>query len=528
MVNFYKATRYWPSGKIILPDGMTINYSINLPTPDELYGPLFEDVQQSRILGDTKTFVDSVPMIAPADIVALYKSQKNRPDFDLTDFIHQHFTLPSQPAADFVSDRSIPTATHIERLWDHLTRSPDPPVAGSSRLPLPHPYVVPGGRFREIFYWDSYFTMLGLQQSGRWPLIRNMVDNFAYLIDTYGFIPNGNRTYFLSRSQPPFFSLMVQLLAKKDGPEVLPHYLPQLEKEYKFWMDGQEKLTIHNPIYKRVVRLPDGSVLNRYWDPKGVPRPEAYPKEVAVQQQAEKIGMAYDTFYRHIRAACESGWDFSSRWLADGKCMATIRAADIVPVDLNCLLYYLELTLTHAYEEAGNNLRSRQFAQMAQTRKQIIQTIFWSHETRFFMDYDPATAQTTQALTLAGVYPLFFKLATDEQAALIHKRVRADFLKPGGLVTTLIDSGQQWDSPNGWAPLQWMAYQGLMNYGLTETAQEVRNRWLALNDRVYGATGRMMEKYNVVDTSLLAGGGNYPNQDGFGWTNGVYLRLLAE
>ncbi|GAA4453344.1 alpha,alpha-trehalase TreF [Nibrella saemangeumensis] len=502
--------------------------SLYTPTPDELYGPLFEAVQQSRVLGDTKTFVDSVPMMAPADIVTLYNEQKAKPDFDLSAFVHQHFTLPSQPASDYVSDRSISTAEHIERLWDHLTRPPDPDVEGSSRLALPYPYIVPGGRFREIFYWDSYFTMLGLQQSGRVSLIRSMVNNFAYLIDLYGFIPNGNRTYFLSRSQPPFFALMVQLLAEVDGRNILTKYLPQLEQEYEFWMSGHDQLSAENPVCRRVVQLPDGSVLNRHWDPKGTPRPEAYPKEVPAQQQAQELGMPTEVFYGHNRAACESGWDFSSRWFADGKSMTTIRAADLVPVDLNCLLYYLELTLATAFSQTSNPDKADQFEQAAEERKRLIQTVFWNTDTNFFADYEHATSQPTSSLTVAAVYPLFFRIATEEQANHVHQRLRHEFLQPGGLVTTLVNSGQQWDAPNGWAPLQWMAYRGLTNYGFTETAREVRSRWLALNDKVYKETGKMMEKYNVVDTTLLAGGGNYPNQDGFGWTNGVYLRLLSE
>ncbi|GAA4417596.1 alpha,alpha-trehalase TreF [Nibrella viscosa] len=498
------------------------------PTPDELYGPLFLAVQESRVLGDTKTFVDSVPIMAPADIVGLYQAQKEKPDFDLADFVQQHFTLPSQPAADFISDRSVSTANHIERLWDQLTRPPDPHVEGSSRLPLPYPYIVPGGRFREIFYWDSYFTMLGLQQSGRISLIRNMVDNFAHLIDTYGFIPNGNRTYFLSRSQPPFFALMVQLLNELDEHDIVTQYLPQLEQEYTFWMSGQEQLSASTPIHRRVVQLPDGWVVNRHWDPKTTPRPEAYPKEVPAQQKAQVLGIPVEIFYSHNRAACESGWDFSSRWFADGQHMRTIRAADLVPVDLNCLVYYLEVTLAIGYAQKGNAAKADEFRQAAENRKHLIQKLFWSEAVNFFTDYDPATRQPTQILTLAAVYPLFFNIATNEQAYQVHQRLRQEFLMPGGLVTSLVNSGEQWDAPNGWAPLQWMAYRGLMNYGYAETAREVRNRWLALNDKVFHATGKMMEKYNVVDTTLLAGGGNYPNQDGFGWTNGVYLRLLAE
>lgn len=497
-------------------------------SPDQLFGSLFSDVQLGHIFSDSKTFVDCVPKLAPGDLVALYESEKHKSDFDLRQFVYDYFVVPEKAADNYVSDTTISTAEHINRLWDRLTRQADAPVEGSSRVPLPHPYIVPGGRFREIFYWDSYFTILGLKESGRADLIRGMLDNFAYLIDTFGFIPNGNRTYFLSRSQPPYFALMVGLLVHMDGPTTLKKYLPQLQREYDFWMDDLGQLTNGDGIVRRMVRLPHENVLNRYWDDTPAPRPEAYRQEVELTETAEPLGIVPGELYTHIRAACESGWDFSSRWFADQKTMASIRAADIVPVDLNCLLYSLEITLRDAYQVTGEHEKAEAFEQFATSRKELIQTVFWNENTRFFHDYDALSHKPTTAITLAGVFPLFFNLATPEQADHIRDRLKADFLQAGGWVTTLNHTGQQWDSPNGWAPLQWIVYQGLLNYGFTETAQEGRNRWLSLNDKVFKATGKMMEKYNVVDAALTTGGGEYPNQDGFGWTNGVYLRLLAD
>jgi len=497
-------------------------------SPDILFGQLFIDVQLGRVFPDSKTFVDCTPKMEPEAILAKYEAQKNEAAFDLSTFVHSHFELPGQVASDYVSDTTVSTAEHINRLWDRLTRPADVEVLYSSRVPLPHPYVVPGGRFREIFYWDSYFTMLGLQESGRVDLIRGMIDNFAYLIDTVGFIPNGNRTYFLSRSQPPFFSLMVQLLAEIDGEAILANYLPQLEKEYFFWMTGEDDLSDAHPRIRRVAQLPDGLPLNRYWDDTPTPRPEAYRQEVELNEETEPLGIVPTTLYNHIRAACESGWDFSSRWFASGQSLATIQAADMLSVDLNCLLYALEATLSEAYALTGNHARAALFEQLAVDRAQLIGQTFWNEQTSFFTDFDLNTGQTTSILTLAGVFPLFFKLATPQQAEYVHDRLKADFLQAGGWVTTLNQTGQQWDWPNGWAPLQWIVYEGLLNYGFTETAREGRDRWLALNDKVFKATGKMMEKYNVVDAALTTGGGEYPNQDGFGWTNGVYLALSAD
>ncbi|MFD2572584.1 alpha,alpha-trehalase TreF [Spirosoma soli] len=502
-------------------------------SPDELFGNLFPDVQLSKIFPDSKTFVDCVPKLAPADLVALYEAEKVKPEFDLRAFVDTYFILPHRPASDYVSDTSLSTTEHVNQLWDHLTRPADPSVDGSSRVPLPYPYIVPGGRFREIFYWDSYFTMLGLKQSGRVDLIRSMINNFAYLVDEFGFVPNGNRSYFLTRSQPPFFALMVQLLAKIDSTSpdesnALVTYLPQLQREHEFWMSCQEELSADTPIRQRVVRLLNGSILNRYWDDMTTPRPEAYLAEYQLAEEAKRIGVDTNALHHHLRAACESGWDFSSRWFTETNTLVTSHAADIVPVDLNCVLYFLETTLQQAYELANKPEKAEALNKLATARKQSIQNTFWNDETGFFHDYDTITNQKTSALTLASVFPMFFGIATPEQAGCIHERLKADFLQAGGWVTTLVQSGQQWDWPNGWAPLQWIVYKGLMNYGFVETAHEGRDRWLALNDKVFKATGKMTEKYNVVDAALTTGGGKYPNQDGFGWTNGVYLALFSE
>ena len=498
------------------------------PSPDQLLGDLFDDVQLSGIFPDSKTFVDCVPKLPLGELLARYETEKGSPSFDLSAFVHEHFTLPDDAAPDYVSDTSVSTAEHIDQLWDRLTRPADVVVAHDSRVPLPHPYVVPGGRFREIFYWDSYFTMLGLKESNRTDLIRGMLDNFAHLIDRFGFIPNGNRTYFLSRSQPPFLAMMVQLLAEIDGPDVLTRYLPQLQREFKFWHKDSGELSHDKSFARRMVHLPGGGLLNRYWDDTPTPRPEAYRQEIELTEQTDRLGIAPETLYTHIRAACESGWDFSSRWFADGQTLATIHTADIVPIDLNCLLYQLETTLRDASMQAGLAEETNWFGTLAKIRGQLIQATFWNEETGFFHDFDAVANQQTPALTLAGAFPLFFNLATPQQAQHVHDRLRADFLQAGGWVTTLNHTVEQWDWPNGWAPLQWMVYQGLMNYGFVETARDGRDRWLALNDKVFKATGKMMEKYNVVDAALTTGGGEYSNQDGFGWTNGVYLRLLAD
>ena len=218
------------------------------------------------------------PNSDPLMILADYRMQKNQASFDLRHFVELNFTLPKENDT-YVPPKGQTLRQHIDGLWPVLTRSTVEVEKWDSLLPLPKPYVVPGGRFREVYYWDSYFTMLGLAESGHWDKVEDMVANFAAEIDAWGHIPNGNRTYYLSRSQPPFFSFMVSLLATHDGDQVLKTYQPQLEKEYRYWMAGADALA-PGSADKRAVRMADGALLNRYWDDSDTPRPESWLDDV--------------------------------------------------------------------------------------------------------------------------------------------------------------------------------------------------------------------------------------------------------
>jgi alpha,alpha-trehalase len=488
----------------------------------EIYqlSPLFEDVQLLPVFTDGKTFVDCVPKISPQSILDTYNSEKNKPGFDLKAFVEAHFDLPKPHSDGHTSDPQKTVEENIEILWDVLSRQPD--AASGTLIPLPHPYIVPGGRFGEVYYWDSYFTMLGLQASGRHHMLENMVANFSHLIETVGFIPNGNRTYYLGRSQPPFYALMIRLLAAVKGEKILSQYLLPLLQEYRYWMKGQEVLVESNSSVRHVHKMKGGEVLNRYWDEFDTARPESYRQDVELAHQSKQDPAI---LYRHLRAGAESGWDYSSRWFKDGHSFSTIHTAAIVPVDLNCLLYHLEQTIASAYLVNDEAAAAAKYTALAEKRKQAIQQYCWNERTGFFVDFDTTDNRPTQELTLAGIAPLYFKIATQQQADLAAAIIEQRFLKPGGLITTLKQTGQQWDAPNGWAPLQWMAVVGLDNYGHVALAATIAQRWLQLNTDVFKRTGKLMEKYNVVDTAAAAGGGEYEGQDGFGWTNGVYLAL---
>jgi alpha,alpha-trehalase len=494
-------------------------------TPAQLYGQLFEEAQIERVFSDGKTFVDAVPRDAPAMVMQRYQQERGKPGFDLAAFVLRNFTVRPAKERAYRSNLGEDVCTHIDNLWRVLERQPDEHAAYSSLLPLPRPYVVPGGRFGEIYYWDSYFTMLGLDESGRHDLAFAMAENFASLIDRYGHIPNGNRTYYLSRSQPPFFASMVELIAARSRVPAAAYvtFLPALSKEYAFWMEGAETLE-PGEAHRRVVRLKDGTLLNRYWDDRDSPREESYREDLATARASNRPAAEV---YRDLRAGAETGWDFSSRWLADGKTLATIRTTALVPVDLNSLLFHLETTLANAYASSHKPEKAAELSARAAVRKAAVLRYLWDPNAGVFTDYLWREGVATGQVTAATVFPLFFGLATRAHADRVAKAVRAHLLKPGGLVTTTIESGQQWDAPNGWAPLQWIAIEGLADYGENALAQTIASRWVNNVVAAYRRTGKLVEKYNVVDLSLTGGGGEYPGQDGFGWTNGVLRKMLA-
>lgn len=477
---------------------------------------LFDHVQRAQIFEDQKMMTDAVPMFPVSEINAEYEKKKNSEGFDLKDFVMANFDFLGAKISIQREDQ-LPIEQHIERLWDELTRTAY--EEKGTLLKLPKPYIVPGGRFNEFFYWDSYFIMLGLQVSGRTEMMENIIENCSYLIQNVGFVPNASRTHFLSRSQPPYFSLMLDLLFEtKNDEKIYTQYHDTLEKEYAFWMNGEEWLE-NNSSVKRVAKTKNGDILNRYYDAENSPRPESYLIDI---EDSENAG---EEFYRNIRSACESGWDFSSRWFADGEHIQTIETLNIAEVDLNCLLWHLEKTL--AKSSALLNLPDKEnyFTERAARRRQMINTYFWEENTECYKDYHLKKHKNTPSEHIAALYPLFLELADQTQAESVAKHMAEKLLYQGGLVTTTKKTGQQWDLPNAWAPYQWLGFKAMKNYGFDELAEKIKNNWCGNVERVYSNTGKLMEKYNALDTETIAGGGEYPNQDGFGWTNGVYLKL---
>ncbi len=487
----------------------------SVPSPADLYGPLFGAVQQGHVFADGKTFVDAVPKRAIDAILADYAKAKPE-GAALKAFVLANFVVPGE------NDRGADDLrTHVRTLWPQLVRQPVAPVAGSSALPLPAPYVVPGGRFREIYYWDSYFTMLGLKVDGQQPLVESMLEDFTSLIERYGHIPNGTRSYYLSRSQPPYYALMLDLSTNAD-PVVAKRRLAALRAEHAFWMKGMTCLT-GKPACLRVVRMPDGSVLNRYYDDRDTPRDESHAEDIETAAKATSRPVAQT--YRDLRAGAESGWDFSSRWLRDPQALATIHTTDIVPVDLNSLLWAMERRIAERCRAASDAACATQFTGLSAKRKTAIDRYLWQATTTRYADWDLSTQKPTDSVTAAMLQPLFVGLASPVQARAVAKTVRAMLVAEGGLRTTTLRTGQQWDEPNGWAPLQWVAIAGLSANREPTLAKEIARRWLGTVGAAYAETGKMLEKYNI-EQRTPGGGGEYPVQDGFGWTNGVTSAIL--
>jgi alpha,alpha-trehalase len=491
--------------------------------PQMLFKDLFIAVQTAQIYPDGKAFADAVPSAAPDDILRDYHAEQPGSPAALKHFVETHFVLPAAVGGAPSPPDQVSILAHIDRLWDPLTRTTSTAPPYSSLVALPQPYVVPGGRFREMYYWDSYFTMLGLATSGRHDLVAGMVRDFAYLIDTFDHVPNGARTYYLSRSQPPFFFAMVDLVSAEDSGGAYAAYLPQLRREYAFWMDGAHGLK-PGTSHRRVVAMPDGSVLNRFWDDSDTPRDESYREDTEL---AHASGRAAPQLFRDIRAAAESGWDFGSRWFADGHTRETMDTTEIVPVDLNSLLFGLENAIRAGCTRGGDSACAREFERRAAARRKAIDRYLWDASEGAYLDYRWTQRARIPRVSAATLYPLFVSLASKPQAAAVANITARELLKAGGIVTTTVATGQQWDSPNGWAPLQWIAIAGLRDYGQSSLAATIACRWMANVNDVYRHTGKLVEKYDVVTTGRSGGGGEYPSQDGFGWTNGVTRKLLS-
>lgn len=432
---------------------------------------LLEFIQRSRIFIDSKTFVDMPTKRPVSQVLADFEANiknKNSSEDEIKDFLLRNFDPPGtemrvilptdwkqQPAfLENIKDRKLLVfARVIHEKWRSLVRSFDQSYlckgCTASSFRLPAPFVIPGGRFREFYYWDTYWILEGLYVSEMCETAGHVIDNMLALINKFGFIPNGSRVYYLNRSQPPLFASMIERYMeeckKVDQKQFMQAALPLLEREYNFWMS------------QRSFKLPDGSTLNRYQaDLKG-PRPESFIED----ETSFQLSSNSSHFYQSIASTAESGWDFSSRWFEDFKTIPTVRTSNILPVDLNAVLFGYEKTLSKYYKLFTNDAKKAEtFEEAAKNRSQAMQKVFWNGTV--WLDYDVANGEPCEnlaSLYMSGLSPLWFHVPPEmnEEPFIVKALSRYEQLLhkyAGGTPISSIVSGQQWDFPNVWAPVQ--------------------------------------------------------------------------
>jgi alpha,alpha-trehalase len=421
------------------------------------------------------------------------------------------------------------------------------------------PFVVPGGRFNEMYGWDSYFEGIGLLLDGRIDLAKAMVDNFCYQIDYYGKILNANRSYYLTRTQPPFLSSFIREVYETDAKipkEWLSESLETAIKEYEtVWMVPGKRMTDNglNRYLAEGIGIPPetepghfSEILKGYADMHRLTL-DAFERKYSDRELVDKD---LDTYFVHDRSLRESGHDTS--WRLDGIC------ADLNTVDLNSLLYKYEtdfaLLIATYFQgnfktKSGKTYTNRYWSEKAANRKRLINTFLWNADRKSYFDYNFKTQSQTVFESATNFYPLWAGLCSQEQASGMVQNLMNHFKAKGGIVATSKNSvahvgrGQvqrQWDYPNGWAPHQMLLWRGLLDYGYEKEAHELIYRWLWMITRnAVDYNGTIPEKYDVVACThkVYAEYGNvgtefdYITTSGFGWMNASYqygLRLLPK
>jgi alpha,alpha-trehalase len=395
------------------------------------------------------------------------------------------------------------TVAYIENLWSKLVKR-TPPQTRSSLIPLPFPVIIPGARFQESYYWDSYFGIQALIRTGRWKLAAMQVENFLYMINTYGLVPNGMRDHYLTRSQPPLLSSMVRDVyqaalqagqSRDEMNEWLRHRVfPLLKRDYfDFWMNPQ-------------TRFDAETGLNHHWDAENTPRPERHSAD-----DEESLAATY----RDVRSEAESGKDFTVAF--EG------RASRMAPVLLNAIMYKIEKDLSWMARTLGDHQQSRQFWEAATHRRAAIDRYLYDPERKAYYDYNLERRGRSTVLT-ADIYAMLWAgVASRDQARGVRDHLK-DLEVAGGILASNVNSGKQWDAPFVWAPHIFFSADGLQNYGYRADAVRIVTKFNSAIDRIFARTGAIFEKIDGVLGDLpVERGDKYATQEGFLWTNSVYL-----
>ncbi|CAH0026006.1 unnamed protein product [Clonostachys rhizophaga] len=595
-------------------------------SPIYCYGELLKQVELAQPFSDSKTFVD-MPAIKPLEEIQAAFDKLEKPlsnNTALNNFLDENFAdaggeliavpegqLTTDPVfLNRINDTVIQEFTKkVIDIWPDLTRQYSPSSSSNctscpnSFIPVNHTFVVAGGRFREPYYWDSYWVIEGLLRTGGsfTEISKNIIENFLDFVEDYGFVPNAARIYYLNRSQPPLLSLMIQTYVDyTNDTEILDRALPLLVKEHEFFMNNRTvDVQVGNKTY----------TLNRYAVENTQPRPESYREDYITARNSSyfaESGIVYPetvplndsevaTLYSHLASGAESGWDYTSRWIANPEDGArdvyfplrSLNVRNIVPVDLNSIMYGNEVAISRFYNQTGNDTASETWAELAANRSAAIHAAMWNETYSSYFDYnltsssqyvfvpadndtaalENATAPAGQQLffSVSQLYPFWTGAAQpylkNNPLAVreAYSRVAAYLdARAGGIPATNFKTGQQWDQPSVWPPLMHILMQGLRNTPATfgeddPSYVEVQDLALRLGQRYLDSTfctwlatggstsetpklqglsdqdvGIMFEKYADNSTNRAGGGGEYEVVEGFGWTNGVLIWTVDE
>ncbi|KRY36105.1 Trehalase, partial [Trichinella spiralis] len=545
-------TKAEPNNKVSLDKMMY--YVVSLLSQIYCQGPILDAVQTAHLFPDSKYFVDMAlkkdPITTLQNFISLGDRVKDKAV--LRAFVDEHFDppgteletcfpedwKPSPKSFNVINDYEFRRwAVALNRIWKELCRRVKSKVFEHqelySLLYVPNPFIIPGGRFREFYYWDTFWIAKGLIASEMFTTLKGMIRNLGYMVENHGFVPNGGRVYYLFRSQPPLLIPMVYdyYLATGDI-DFLQEMLPLLEQEYSFWL-------LH-----RGMTFGDDSnnymKLFQYKAEMKMPRPESYREDLELVQNLTD-DHAREFVWAQIVSGAETGWDFSSRWFShtgpEAFTLRSIRTWSIIPVDLNAFMCMNTKLLANLYEMAGNVTKVLLYQARFEQAKAAMKHIHWNEQDGIWYDYDLETKKHVDVYYISNVLPLYAKCYDDED---VPSRVY-NYLKTVGALnstrgvpTSFIQSDQQWDSANAWPPMVHMLLEGLRTSGdpeIIEMAKELAIQWLRSSYDAFLKTNSMFEKYNVSSTAgemPFGSGGEYEVQTGFGWTNGVILDLLVK
>lgn len=497
-------------------------YEIDLRTNPVYSDPLVKRAVEHSLYPDFKTLTDLIPNeMSASELQTLRRlttevQRREGEDQAAHFWIRNRYRSDSQLVASgsslvrpmwTLAPNSPHKATfdYTERTWFKLVRR-TPQVTGSTLIPLRNPVLIPGARFQEGYYWDSYFAVKALIGTGRARLVRGQIENFLDLIERFGVVPNGGRTYYLTRSQPPLLSRMVReylesrgdRLSSADRAWLQNRVLPLLRRDYDaFWMNAQ-------------TRYDSATGLNHHFDQLNTPRPERHAAD-----KENELGRTY----RDVRAEAESGKDFTDAFEGD--------ATRIAPVLLNSVLHGVERDIAHFARLIGQANIAREYDERGDRRQAAMRRLMRDPKTGAYYDYHLARRERVRILTADAYAPMWMGVETGSVSTL--RFINQRLVRPGGVMGSEVTSGKQWDAPYTWAPHVFIAVDAMNKAGMQDTATVLSRNWIEMVDRVHAEKGVILEKYDAERASSpVETGDKYVTQEGFLWSNGVYITLLRD